>query len=183
MAVNLIDLAKGYLTNAVVDKASSFLGESSEATQSGIDNILPALMGGMLSKANTAEGANDLFNMVSRPEMGGGLLNNVGDLFGGGDSSNKAMDLGGSMLKMLMGNKSGGLIDLISSASGMKSGSSSGLVKLLLPILLSVIGKQVAGKGVGGLLDLLGGQKDHFEKSAPKGGLVLLPLYLVVLVT
>jgi len=169
MSVNLIELAKGMLTKELVGKASSFLGESGDATQSGIDHILPSLIGSMVSKAGSADGANALYNAVSKPEFGGGMLDNLGDLFGGGDATNNAMDLGGSAMNMLMGNKSGGLIDLVSSAAGLKSGSTSGLIKMLLPLVMSMIGKRVAGKGVGALLDLLGGQKDHLAKGANAG--------------
>ena len=46
MSINLLDLAKGYLGKAVISKASSFLGESEENTQKGMDHVLPSLLGG-----------------------------------------------------------------------------------------------------------------------------------------
>jgi len=138
MSINLLDVAKGYLT---------------------------------VSKAGSKDGAGEIFNMVSRPEFGGGLLNNLGDLFGGGETANKSMDLGGSLLNGLMGDKMGGAVDLISQATGMKSGSTSGLMKMLLPVMMSIIGKKVKSEGLGldGLLGMLNGQKQHIEKAAPAG--------------
>lgn len=171
MSANLLELAKGYLTNEVVEKASSFIGEDSSKTKSAIEYMLPALMGGMLSKGNDKNGAAELFNMVSKPEFSGGLLNNLGGLFSQGESSNKALDLGGNLLGSLFGNKLGGVTDLISAASGLKSGSTSSLLKLGLPILMSVIGKKVKTDGLGldGFMKLLGGQQDFVQKAAPAG--------------
>ena len=119
MSINLMEMAKGYLTDAVVGKAASFLGESESATQSGINHMLPSILGAVMSKGASKQGAGDLLGMLTKPELSGGLLNNVGDLFGGGEAADKTMDLGGSMLNMLMGDKLGGAMDLISSASGL----------------------------------------------------------------
>lgn len=171
MSANLLELAKGYLTNEVVEKASSFLGEDSSKTKSAFEHMLPALMGGMLSKGNDKNGAAELFNMVSKPEFGGGLLGNLGGLFSQGESSSKTLDLGGQLLGSLFGNKLGGMTDLISAASGLKSGSTSSLMKLGLPILMSVIGKKVKTDGLGldGFMKLLGGQQEFVQKAAPAG--------------
>ncbi len=167
MSVNLLDLAKGYLTDAVVSKAASFLGESSEATQTGLAHAMPALLGGIMSKANSESGASSLLNLMDTPSLGDGLLSNLGDLFGGGNSS--MLDLGGSLLSGVFGNKLGGITDLIASATGLKSGTSSTILKMAMPFLFGIIKKQVANKGVSGLMSLLSGQKDYLAKAAPAG--------------
>lgn len=171
MSVNLLDLAKGYLTDAVIDQASSFMGESKGATQSGLNAALPTLLKGMMGKTSSRSDAQNLFDLVSKPEMGGGLLDNLGGLFSSGQQSTDTMNMGGTLLKGLMGDKLGAVVDLVSSVSGMKSGSSSSLMKLALPILMSVIGKKVKSDGLGldGFIDLLGGQKQHVEAAAPAG--------------
>ncbi len=165
MSVNLMDLAKGYLTNEIMGKASSFLGESQEATAKGVDHILPALLTGLVGKASHRSSAMDMFERFQKPENSGGLLDNIGDLFGGGEATNNAMDRGSSILNMLMGDRTGGIIDMVSSAAGLKSGSTSSLLKLLAPILINVIGKRIMSKGLdfGGFMDLMGGQKSHLE--------------------
>ena len=167
MSVNLLDLAKGYLTDAVVGKAASFLGESTEATQSGLAHAMPALLGGLMNKAGSSSGASDLLGLITKPELGSGLLNNLGDLFGGGNST--LMNLGGSLLSSVLGDKLGGITDLIGSATGLKSGAASGLLKMAMPLLMGVVSKQVGKSGLSGLTSLLGGQKDYLEKAAPSG--------------
>ena len=167
MSVNLLDLAKGYLTDAVVEKASSFLGTSAESTQSGLAHAMPALLGGLMGKAGTSSGASDLLGLITKPELGGGMLDNIGDLFGGGNSM--LTNLGGTLLNSVLGDKLGGITDLIGKATGLNSGASSGLLKMAMPLLMGVVSKQVGKSGLSGLTSLLGGQKDYLEKAAPSG--------------
>ena len=171
MSVNLLDLAKGYLTNEVVSKASSFVGEDEATTQSAFDHILPTLLGGMVSKATDKSGASDLFGMVTRPEFGGGLLNNLGDMFTNQETANNTLSLGDNLLNALMGNRRNNVVDLLSSAVGMKSGSTSNLLKMALPLILSVIGKKVKTDGLGldGFMNLILDQDKHVKQAAPAG--------------
>jgi len=167
MSVNLLELAQGYISDAIVEKASSSLGISSELTKSGMNHVLPALLGGIMNKAGTPSGASELFNMVNRSEFGGSFLDNIGNQIGGSNSS--MLDLGGNLLGSLFGNKLGGVTDLIGSAIGSKSGISSTLMKFGLPLLLGVVKRSVGKGGIKGLLGLLGGQKDYLKKAAPSG--------------
>ena len=171
MSVNLLDLAKGYLTDSVIDQAASFMGESKGATQSGFNAALPTILKSVMEKGATRTEAQNLFDIVSKPEMGGGLLENLGGLFSNNQQSTDTMNLGGTLLKGLMGDKLGAIVDLVSSVSGMKSGSTSSLMKLALPILMSVVGKKVKNDGLGldGFMDLISGQKQHVAAAAPAG--------------
>ena len=45
MAVNLVEMAKGYLTSDIIQKASSFVGESESSTQKAMNGIIPTLVG------------------------------------------------------------------------------------------------------------------------------------------
>ncbi len=164
MSLNILDLVKGQLTEDVIAKAASALGESKEATESGFTNAIPALLGGVISKASSEEGASDLLGMVTKPEVTG-VLGNVTELFSGSGSN-----LGEGLLKGVLGDKLGGVADLIGSFAGFKNaGSASSLLKMAAPILMGVIGKQVGNSGLSGLTSLLSGQKENLEQVAPAG--------------
>ncbi len=171
MSVNLLELTKSYFGPDIISKAASFVGESSPSTNDCINRIIPALMGGLMSKGSEKSGAEQIFQLVTKPEFSGGLLANVADLFSGTDTSNEAMNLGGELLKSAMGNRLNDVVNLISQSSGVKSGGASSLMKLVLPVMMSVIGKKVKNDGLGldGFVSLLAGQREYVEEASPAG--------------
>lgn len=170
MSIDLFKLVQEHLSDDLLNKASSFLGESKETTKSGFSAAIPALMAGLISKGSDTNGAKDLFQLISKPALSGNLLNNLGGLFSGtGDSASG--DIGGSILNTVFGDKMGGIVNIVSGAAGLKSGSGSSLLKMAAPLLMSVIGKQVSGsgQGIGSFIDLIMGQKENLKKYAPAG--------------
>jgi OmpA-OmpF porin, OOP family len=168
MSINLLDLVKDQVSGQLAKHAAGFLGESESSIGGALGSIMPALLGGAVQKASTPSGAQGLMDMVSG--LDSGMLGNIANVFGGGASNvNGVLNSGGGIVDMLLGNKVGGIIDIISKVSGLKSGSSSSLLKLAAPFLMSLIGKQIAGKGLGFFTDLLMGQKSSIASALPAG--------------
>jgi len=165
------------LTSSVGSKllgpASKFLGESESATNSAIGGILPSILGGLMDKSSGSAGAGELMDLFSKSDDG--LMDNVTDLFSGGSNSGGISNLlsgGSGVLGLLFGNnKLGSLVDLVTSSSGMKKSSSSTLLKLAAPFIMSVVGKKVKSMGLDalGLTKLMGSQKDHIASALPSG--------------
>jgi OmpA-OmpF porin, OOP family len=167
MSINLVELAQGALSNpAVLSAASSFLGESESKTSSGMSAAIPAILGGLMSKAGQSGGGELISGLLGAQEPS--LLDNVAGLFGGGESSNNALGLGGNILKMVMGDKLGGVVDLITSVSGLGKGSAGNLLSMAAPVVLGLLGKH-GGGSVSGITNLLGGQGDFLKAAAPAG--------------
>jgi OOP family OmpA-OmpF porin len=168
MSINLLDVLNDQIGDQLAKQASGFLGESESAVGGALGSILPTLLGGAVQKASTPSGAQGLMDLIGGLDLGS--LGDIAGIFDGGASNvNSVLNSGGGIVDMLLGNKVGGIIDLISKVSGLKSGSISSLLKLAAPLLMSVIGKQVAGKGLGFLTDLLGGQKSSIASALPAG--------------
>jgi OmpA-OmpF porin, OOP family len=83
MAVNLVELAKGYLTPDIITKAASFVGESEPATQKAMNGIVPTLIAGLVSQASTSGGAEKLSRILDTAKYDGSALNNLSSLFFG----------------------------------------------------------------------------------------------------
>ena len=118
-SLNLIELAKGYLTGDFKNKLSSLLGESRERTESGLNAAVPGFLSGLDSTASTPDGARRLSSAVDNADEG--ILSNIGSMFGMGSLS----DIGTGPLQSILG--MGGLSELtgnIGRASGL-SGKSS----------------------------------------------------------
>lgn len=168
MSINLLEMLKDQVTGSLAKQASGFLGESEENVTSGLGSIFPTLLGSVINKSSEPSGASGLMDMIGGLDMD--MLGDIGGLFGGGSNSvNGLLNSGGGLVESLLGDKMGGIVEMISKVSGMKSGSSSSLIKMAAPFLMGLIGKQIKGKGLSFLTDLLVGQKDHVQASLPSG--------------
>jgi OmpA-OmpF porin, OOP family len=174
MSINLLDMAKGVLTPDMISKAAGLLGESPEGTTKALGGVLPLVLGGMADHSSKPAGAEALLGVLTSGKAGSGTLDNLGSLLGGGAQSSDMMSMGSGLVGSMFGEKAGGLANLVSSFSGIKSGSASGLMGMIAPILMGLIGKQLTGAGGGGLnlgslTSLLGGQKDAVAAAMPDG--------------
>lgn len=172
MVTNLLRELQDHLGGALIDQASSFLGENKSQTASALGGILPTILGSIAKQASDSNGASSIFDFIKNNNMDGSLLNNVGDMMGSPEKSGNVMDMGSGLLKMLLGsNERGSVIDTIAAFSGLRKDSTNSLMSLAGPILMSLIGKQVSNKGLNlaGLASLLMGQKDFIKAAMPAG--------------
>lgn len=168
MSINLLDLVKDQVTGQLAKQASSFLGESESNITTALGSMMPALLGSVIQKSSTPSGAQGIMDIIGKLDLGS--LSNIANLFGGGASSvNGLLNTGSGIVEALLGNKTNGMVDVISNLSGMKGSSVSTLVKLAAPFLMGLIGKQVQGKGLSALTDLIMGQKSAVSAALPAG--------------
>lgn len=169
--MDLLGLVKEQLTATVISKISDFLGESTDNTTSALGSAMPSILGGLMQKASTTEGASDLFNIIKTTGHDGSLLSNLSDILGDVTNASKLASVGGGLLGNIFGDKVGGLTKIIADISGIKTGSASSLLSIAAPILMGVLGKQInsQGMGVSGLASLLMSQKDAVKAALPAG--------------
>jgi OmpA-OmpF porin, OOP family len=164
MSVNLLELATSAMGGNFSSLAGGLLGESEGATKSAVTAALPALLGGLVSKGSTLDGASGLLSMLNGPNVNGGLLSNLGSLFSnGGAQANGLMGVGSGLLGSLFGDKVGGLANAVSGLAGIKGGSATSLLGLLAPLVFGLLKNQTTSQNLGasGLMDLLKGQSAH----------------------
>lgn len=169
--MDLLGLVKEQLTSTIISKISKFLGESTENTNSALGSALPAILGGVMQKASTTQGASDLMNTIRTGGYDGGILENLGGLLDDLKSTSTLASLGSGLLGNLFGDKLSALSSVIANVSGIKSGSASSLSGLAASILMNVLGKQVTSQGISisGLASLLMSQKDVVKATLPAG--------------
>jgi|RhiMetdeSRZDD1v2_1073273.scaffolds.fasta_scaffold433831_2 OmpA-OmpF porin, OOP family len=171
MAVNLVELAKGYLTPDIIQKAGSFVGESESATQKAMNGIVPTLIAAFANQASTTTGAEKLSRMLDAGKYDGSALNNLSSLFSGGETTQKTITQGKDILSSLLGNKTEGLIDQIARFAGIRTGSASSLLALAVPLIMNLLGRQrsTIGQSPSALASLLGEQKGFLSSLLPAG--------------
>lgn len=164
---NILDNLKGMLTPELMSTISNQLGEKSGGVESALNGILPSILGGMVQKA---EGGNfgAIFDMLK-----GDNNFDLGDLIGmmgsGNLAQNDPRDVGGGLLSSLLGDKTGGLIDAISGMAGLNKKSSSSLLGMAAPFIMSFLAKKIRGEKLdaGGLASILLGQKSSIMSAIP----------------
>jgi predicted DsbA family dithiol-disulfide isomerase len=171
MATNLVDLVKGYLTPDIVQKAAGFVGESESATQKAMSAIVPTLIAATANQATSNGGAEKLTRILDTGNYNGSALSNLPGMFSGGETTQRAITQGKDTLSSLFGNKTEGLVDQIARFAGLKTGSASSLLALVMPLMLSLLGRQrsTIGKSPSALAGLLGEQKGFVSGLLPAG--------------
>ena len=175
MATNLLNLFKDQLSDDVLGNVSSLLGgEQKDTIQKGLMAAAPALLGGIMDKASSPEGAKSIFSMLGD----GSTVDNLASTIGvGGAQSEGFLNKGLDFVKNILGEKASGVIDLVSSVSGMGKDSSSSILNVAGSVLGGVLGKQKAsGMDLGSFVGLLSNQGSFLDKFAPAGLASLLGL-------
>jgi hypothetical protein len=150
MSANLLTLAQDALGGDFSKLAGQFLGESQGATQSALNSLLPAVLGGIAQKGATPQGATGLMSLINGANLDVGSLGNIAGLFGGGGSGVNALLKAGtsSLVPGLFGDKAGALVNALSSSSGIKTASATNLLAMIVPLVLTLLKKFMGDKGL-----------------------------------
>jgi len=146
--VNIVDALKGYVTSELVSKAAGMLGEDASGITKVASSLIPTILGGMVNKSADTSAFGSIFNML-QDKQNDGWMDNLGGLIGGGNlAHNDPKDIAGGLMGNLFGNKVGGIIDLVSSFAGVKKSSSSGLLGMVGPLVMSYLGRKIRKEGM-----------------------------------
>jgi len=170
--MNIMDMVKGAVTDQVMGQIGGMLGMSdNKKTSSVLDTAMGSILGGMMNKSSSQEGAKQVFDMAANADMS--IMDKLGDILGGGSDQLEAVQkTGGGMLDGLLGG--GGqtsMIQTIAKALGLDGSIVGKLLTFAAPMLLGAIGKHVKSAGLDalGLSSLLGEQKQHIAAAMPSG--------------
>ena len=98
--MNIMDMVKGAITNQVMGQIGGMLGMSdNKKTSSMLDTAMGSILGGMINKSSSQEGAKQVFDMASNADSG--IMDKLGDILGGGgDQLGAIHKSGGGMLDL-----------------------------------------------------------------------------------
>jgi len=120
--MNLLDLLKQIFGGNFAALASNVLGASESNTKSAVTSMIPALLGSLVQKGSTPQGASSLLNMINSPQVDSGIVGNMSQLLGGGGNVNQLVNTGSGLINSLFGSNAGPLGNALASMSGL-SGS------------------------------------------------------------
>lgn len=184
------------LQDAPTGQIAQQLGADQDTTASAIAAALPMIVGALGNNAQQPGGANALLNALQRDHAGAGAMDlggMLGGLLGGGQSPG-AGGMGGlgDLLGGLLGGAApasrqmdaGGILDHIfgsaqpraesglGQATGMSSGQAGNLLKILAPIVMAALAKQVTARNMDAdsLGNVLGQERAQVQNQGGLGG-------------
>jgi OmpA-OmpF porin, OOP family len=170
MTTNLISQLSREFGGDAISKIAGALGEDSSRTQAAMDGTLQALVGGLVNKGSTRDGASDLLDLLKRNNLDGTRFTNVASAISGPDGISRLIETGGPLLNSVLGSRANSVIDWVASLGGIKKSSATSLLGMALPVVLGQIGRLVSGSGwnVSNLMNLLNDQKSYL-RNMPTG--------------
>jgi hypothetical protein len=165
----ILDLLQGPMGQMLINGAGKQLGIGEEKAGGAIQAAMPLILGAMKNNAASEEGASGLLKALTSEKHGGGLLDNLGSVLGGGNIDDDVMQDGASILGHVFGGKEENVAHAVSKSSGIDLGQAMNILKVAAPFIMSYLGKQTKEKGVSdqsGIGDLLGGMLGGGEKES-----------------
>ena len=167
--MSLLDSILGQVGgNSLKDLAGS-IGSDEGSTQNAMKAALPMLIGAVTKNASSKEGAASLEKALER-DHDGGLLGNLGGLFGGAEKS-KSAD-GEGILRHMLGSKRGAVEEVVAKEAGVDASKVSALLPKLAPLVMAALGKKKKEEGLdlSGLMGMLSKEKEDVKEKS--GGLL-----------
>jgi len=138
---NVLELLKNAIPSGLVDQLAQQNGTAPEQTNNAVDGILGTLVGALSKNASTPEGAEALNNALERDQHQN-ILGNVMGLFSGNqtdENDRKANGLG--ILGHVLGDKMGGIVEMLTQSTGLQQGNISDMMVKLAPVVMGVLGQ------------------------------------------
>ena len=170
MSTNIINDLMNEFRGDTLSQVASSLGENTTKMQTALGGVLPAVVAGLADKASTTEGASGLLDLIRRNKLDAGQYSDVASALKGPDGITNLINIGRPLMNSVLGGRTSSVTDWVSSLAGINKTASSSLMSLVLPIVLSFIGRRVASSGgsASSLSSLLASQKT-FLQDAPAG--------------
>ncbi|MEM5371573.1 OmpA family protein [Paraburkholderia azotifigens] len=163
MSVNVIQLVRSALPEAVVRQLSNCLGLPPEATAKVMDVTTPALVAGLLNKCSTLDGARALFASVLGQEVNADIAEQLPRIFASTTGVTQLSSTGRHLLEHLFERRIDGLSDAVSMQTGVPAHATHAVSGIAGGILMGVLKRHILDHqgNVGQLPALLGQQLPH----------------------
>ncbi len=169
---NLLDMAKSYFNNEIVNKVSTHFGESESGISKAISAILPSVIGGISDKASSSTEAAESVAAMATEQHKKGILSSLTD-FLHPETGHGLLGQSSGIISNIFGKdgNSNTLTTLISNFAGIKGSSVGALISMAAPTLLGLLGRHTQENNISasGLTSLLKEQKASAMSILPAG--------------
>ena len=167
MPTNLVSSVTKVLTPELLARIASGLGLDRAIVEKASTASVPALLAALTSLVAKPGGAEKLGDAVAQQQPD--ILTSIANVIGG-SGQKELIDTGTRTLSSLLGGSTvSALTSAVSKFAGLGEGGSKGLMGLIGPLLMGVLGQQQRASGLdaSGLAQLLQSQKDNIARALP----------------
>lgn len=167
--MSILELLSQQLDGDAVRQISRQIGADEQATSRALSTAAPLLVTALAKNTEQQSGAASLLGALDR-DHDGSILNDVMGFLGGGANGGG----GAAILGHILGGRQGGAEQAIGKASGLNGSQVGQLLAMLAPLVMGALAKkkQSDGLDLGGLSDLLQGERRTVKKAQPGGDLL-----------
>ncbi|HWK32468.1 MAG TPA: DUF937 domain-containing protein [Hyphomicrobium sp.] len=162
---NLVSLISQFITPDMLGRIASSLGVDRAAVQKAVGAGIPGILAALISTVSKPGGAARVENAVDQQEPG--LLATAARMMGTPQQATVAEEGLGALSSLLGGNTTSTLATALNRYAGIGDNGAKGLLGLLTPAIMGVLGQQSTGPG--GVAQLLASQKDNIVRALPSG--------------
>ncbi len=149
MSNNLVEFFQTTIADQLAQTTSGMLGESSASTSSAVRSIFSVLLGSMQRMGNTDQGTQELLSFINTKGIGEEVLTTVQTGLEDPTLLSGLTSSGSEILNFLLGSNLNPVVDQVSTSNGLKTSSASTLLKIIAPIVMSLVSGVVKNKNLG----------------------------------
>jgi hypothetical protein len=141
MGISLIETFDAAISDAHVEALGGQLGIAPDVTAAAFAKMKPIILAALIRLGSQTDGGSMVERLLNQADPDGGLLDGVPEMLSSG-SAETLMVVGRPVLQSLFGETFQPVVASLASDAGVKRGAMEGLLTMLVPIILSVVGKQ-----------------------------------------
>jgi len=144
MSQDLLAIVRRSLGDELVPEVAKRVRESEDKVRATFDCLLPVIVGMLVDRGATVEGARVLMRTMANVPLDALVLANPAKLLKeDAGILERVTTMGPGMLGQLLGNKAGQLPRAVGSATGVRAASASWMAAFLAPLVLAYVNREV----------------------------------------
>jgi outer membrane protein OmpA-like peptidoglycan-associated protein len=169
--MNLFSTFKESIPAAIRLMAAQHVGETPEKTQKALDALSATVTGGLLKRASTETGLDQLYRTLQKPASDTALLENLPSLLDSPERTSQLIAYGSGLVSQLLPDKKSSIATMISTYAKVRNSSATSLLGLMMPLVLATLRREVTDRhlDVQGLGGLLADQREAWLATVPEG--------------
>lgn len=169
--MNLFGTLKETLPPALQAKIAHLVGESPEKTGKALDGLFPTVAGGLLKRASTETGLDQLHRTLKKPDFDRQLLDTLPTLLDSPERTSQLISFGNGLVSQLLPDKKSSIATMVSSYAKVRNSSATSLLGLVMPLVLATLRRETVERNldVQGLGSLLADQREAWLGTIPEG--------------